>query len=161
MRCNGSNWAVYSPGSWDGFRNDVWALWAGVIMRLEHHLVGGYVRYISPHIIIIIIWLNLLTWSILVCTGNQTKMAAAWSYKHTSSSSTHFSCTSSQVDSTASMVCSLFCHLVTSSRKEPAALLPCMLWRATWWDSSSVKIGSVSWRRKMVPESWGGGGGGM
>ena len=25
-----------------------------VIMRLEHHLVGGYVRYISPHIIIII-----------------------------------------------------------------------------------------------------------
>ena len=27
----------------------------GVIMRLEHHLVGGYVRYISPYIIIIII----------------------------------------------------------------------------------------------------------
>ena len=26
-----------------------------VIMRLEHHSVGGYVRYISPHIIIIII----------------------------------------------------------------------------------------------------------
>ena len=26
----------------------------GVIMRLEHHLVGGYVRYISPYIIIII-----------------------------------------------------------------------------------------------------------
>ena len=25
-------------------------------MRLEHHLVGGYVRYISPYIIIIIIW---------------------------------------------------------------------------------------------------------
>ena len=24
-------------------------------MRLEHHLVGGYVRYISPHIIIIMI----------------------------------------------------------------------------------------------------------
>ena len=24
-------------------------------MSLEHHLVGGYVRYISPHIIIIII----------------------------------------------------------------------------------------------------------
>ena len=24
-------------------------------MRLEHHLVGGYVRYISPHITIIII----------------------------------------------------------------------------------------------------------
>ena len=24
-------------------------------MCLEHHLVGGYVRYISPHIIIIII----------------------------------------------------------------------------------------------------------
>ena len=27
-------------------------------MRLEHHLVGGYVRYISPHIIIIIIVLH-------------------------------------------------------------------------------------------------------
>ena len=27
-------------------------------MRLEHHLVGGYVRYISPHIIIIIIDLD-------------------------------------------------------------------------------------------------------
>ena len=27
-------------------------------MRLEHHLVGGYVRYISPHIIIIIILAN-------------------------------------------------------------------------------------------------------
>ena len=27
-------------------------------MRLEHHLVGGYVRYISPHIIIIIIMLG-------------------------------------------------------------------------------------------------------
>ena len=26
-------------------------------MRLEHHLVGGYVRYISPHIIIIICFL--------------------------------------------------------------------------------------------------------
>ena len=25
-------------------------------MRLEHHLVGGYVRYISPHIIIIIMY---------------------------------------------------------------------------------------------------------
>ena len=24
-------------------------------MRFEHHLVGGYVHYISPHIIIIII----------------------------------------------------------------------------------------------------------
>ena len=29
-------------------------------MRLEHHLVGGYVRYISPHIIIIIIKLSSL-----------------------------------------------------------------------------------------------------
>ena len=27
-------------------------------MRLEHHLVGGYVRYISPHIIIIILLLS-------------------------------------------------------------------------------------------------------
>ena len=28
-------------------------------MRLEHHLVGGYVRYISPHIIIVV---NRATW---------------------------------------------------------------------------------------------------
>ena len=28
-------------------------------MRLEHHLVGGYVRYISPHIIIIILHISL------------------------------------------------------------------------------------------------------
>ena len=61
MRCNGSNWAVYFPGSWDGFRNDLWALWAGVIMPLEHHLVGGYVRYISPYIIIIIINIKLIS----------------------------------------------------------------------------------------------------
>ena len=30
-------------------------------MRLEHHLVGGYVRYISPHIIIIIKCASLLS----------------------------------------------------------------------------------------------------
>ena len=28
-------------------------------MRLEHHLVGGYVRYISPHIIIILLLISL------------------------------------------------------------------------------------------------------
>ena len=32
-------------------------------MRLEHHLVGGYVRYISPHIIIIMV---------VYAIGNQT-----------------------------------------------------------------------------------------
>ena len=32
MRRNGSNWDVYSPGSWDGFRNDLCAWWAGLIM---------------------------------------------------------------------------------------------------------------------------------
>ena len=32
MRRNGSNWAVYSPLSWDCFRNDLCAWWAGVIM---------------------------------------------------------------------------------------------------------------------------------
>ena len=69
MRCNGSNWAVYSPGSWDGFRNDVWALWAAVIMRLEHHLVGGYVRYISPYIIIIIIMNSKSFYFVCVCTS--------------------------------------------------------------------------------------------
>ena len=34
-------------------------------MRLEHHLVGGYVRYISPHIIIIIINIKLQQQSLL------------------------------------------------------------------------------------------------
>ena len=33
-------------------------------MRLEHHLVGGYVRYISPHIIIII---TILHWQTVGC----------------------------------------------------------------------------------------------
>ena len=45
-------------------------------MRLEHHLVGGYVRYISPYIIIIIIKIhwdqpdsnNLQKFSNLFCT---------------------------------------------------------------------------------------------
>ena len=31
-------------------------------MRLEHHLVGGYVRYISPHIIIIIMLVGKCTY---------------------------------------------------------------------------------------------------
>ena len=41
-------------------------------MRLEHHLVGGYVRYKSPHIIIIIIitwlalWINDSYWHPLI-----------------------------------------------------------------------------------------------
>ena len=35
-------------------------------MRLEHHLVGGYVRYISPHIIIII---SLLEAGLIVASG--------------------------------------------------------------------------------------------
>ena len=34
-------------------------------MRLEHHLVGGYVRYISPHIIIIIIIITNISTSYL------------------------------------------------------------------------------------------------
>ena len=38
-------------------------------MRLEHHLVGGYVRYISPHIIIII--------SLKICAQN-----VKWYYIH-------------------------------------------------------------------------------
>ena len=80
MRCNGSNWAVYSPGSWDGFRNDLWALWAGVIMRLEHHLVGGYVRYISPHIIIIIIIMIMIRF--VARTYPPCWVLKAWIQKH-------------------------------------------------------------------------------
>ena len=33
-------------------------------MRLEHHLVGGYVRYISPHIIIIINHISVIDFNI-------------------------------------------------------------------------------------------------
>ena len=36
-------------------------------MRLEHHLVGGYVRYISPHIIIIIIIIIIIMYMISTC----------------------------------------------------------------------------------------------
>ena len=32
-------------------------------MRLEHHLVGGYVRYISPHIIIIVLLSSSMKWT--------------------------------------------------------------------------------------------------
>ena len=39
-------------------------------MRLEHHLVGGYVRYISPHIIIIIIIMSFQCSLILVLFKN-------------------------------------------------------------------------------------------
>ena len=41
----------------------------GVIMRLEHHLVGGYVRYISPHIIIIkeVLYTGFVDFAILDC----------------------------------------------------------------------------------------------
>ena len=31
-------------------------------MRLEHHLYGGYVRYISPHIIIIMYNVQCVSW---------------------------------------------------------------------------------------------------
>ena len=46
------------------------------------------------------------------------------------------------------------CHLVTSSRKEPAALLLCMTPSDTWWLSSSSKIGVVFVSSDSVPESW-------
>ena len=39
-------------------------------MRLEHHLVGGYVRYISPHIIIIIIIINGIVRILCICTSD-------------------------------------------------------------------------------------------
>ena len=39
-------------------------------MRLEHHLVGGYVRYISPYIIIIIIIIIIIMMECLkLCTS--------------------------------------------------------------------------------------------
>ena len=46
---------LYTPQGAEMVLGMMYDVWAGVIMRLEHHLVGGYVRYISPHIIIIII----------------------------------------------------------------------------------------------------------
>ena len=42
-------------------------------MRLEHHLVGGYVRYISPHIIIIII---------IIIESYWKTVPESWCYKH-------------------------------------------------------------------------------
>ena len=47
-------------------------------MRLEHHLVGGYVRYISPHIIIIII--KPIIWIPGVVHGSWTLMAAYFKF---------------------------------------------------------------------------------
>ena len=47
-------------------------------MHLEHHLVGGYVRYISPHIIIIIIIILFLSTAEHTenTSNNKTKMVA-------------------------------------------------------------------------------------
>ena len=52
----------------------------GVIMRLEHHLVGGYVRYISPHIIIIIYnlidsWLAVVEETHMLKLGSMRKVS--------------------------------------------------------------------------------------
>ena len=44
-------------------------------MRLEHHLVGGYVRYISPHIIIII---NIITESVKIQHHAVTLPTCCW-----------------------------------------------------------------------------------
>ena len=40
-------------------------------MRLEHHLVGGYVRYISPHIIIIIIIIIIIKTNVIMSCLNK------------------------------------------------------------------------------------------
>ena len=49
-------------------------------MRLEHHLVGGYVRYISPHIIIIIITINIpyvvyIATAVGTCTTSDSELS--------------------------------------------------------------------------------------
>ena len=44
-------------------------------MRLEHRLVGGYVRYISPHIIIIIMA------AIELCTPQGAEMVSGMIYE--------------------------------------------------------------------------------
>ena len=51
----------------------------GVIMRLEHHLVGGYVRYISPYIILLLCITSMqnlqdLFWSIY----SETNLLLGW-----------------------------------------------------------------------------------
>ena len=56
MRCNGSI-ELYTPQGAETVSGMIYEPYERVIMRLEHHLVGGYVRYISPHIIIIILLL--------------------------------------------------------------------------------------------------------
>ena len=53
-----------------------------------------------------------------------------------------------------SMDCNRFCHFVTSSKKDPAALLLCITPSATWWDSSSSKIGLAFVRSISVPLSY-------
>ena len=44
-----AGWAVYSPGSWDGFRNDLCTWWAGGNNAPWALEFGGYVHYISPN----------------------------------------------------------------------------------------------------------------
>ena len=45
-------------------------------MRLEHHLVGGYVRYISPHIIIIIISLYVVVILVQIIYASMSKQVS-------------------------------------------------------------------------------------
>ena len=52
-------------------------------MRLEHHLVGGYVRYISPYIIIIIYYIYKYSkiWFSLTCHHILLFISPSWPFK--------------------------------------------------------------------------------
>ena len=64
-------------------------------MRLEHHLVGGYVRYISPYIIIIIITCDIAVGGREAKTfaggrGFESRLSRLWSFSQTLSESTEY-----------------------------------------------------------------------
>ena len=47
-------------------------------MRLEHHLVGGYVCYISPHIIIIIMYVRTCPTPLSACAHSAYTGSNEW-----------------------------------------------------------------------------------
>ena len=119
MRCNGSNWAVYSPGSWDGFQewclmslmsrgnNAPWALlswWIRALYKSTYYII----------IIIIIEWYQLkYTGESVTCLPNHVnQIRKAWWLRFGVNQPRESYCTSQQ---------------------NPSNSRGCRRWKWWWW----------------------------
>ena len=73
----------YSPGSWDGFRNDLWVWWAGVIKALWAPVWWIRGCAILGHVIVIIIIIIHLVLLNIKCTFNIFLSAGRFDLNHT------------------------------------------------------------------------------